>query len=75
MPRTTRRYRGGYVNLPAAPAPLSSMNTYTSWPGGVDPTAKLYQASSAYSGGGRCRGRASRKGRSRSSRKSRSSRR
>ena len=53
MPRTTRRYRGGYVNLPAAPAPLSSVNTYTSWPGGVDPTAKLYQASSAYSGGRR----------------------
>lgn len=28
--------------LPPAPAPLSAVNTYTSWPGGIDPTARLY---------------------------------
>jgi hypothetical protein len=43
MTRTTRR-RGGAIKVPDSPAPLSSVNTYTSWPGGVDPTAKLYQA-------------------------------
>jgi hypothetical protein len=32
--------RGGSV--PNSPKPLSNVNTYTSWPGGVDPTAPLY---------------------------------
>lgn len=44
MTRATRRRRGGAIKVPDSPAPLSSVNTYTSWPGGVDPTAKLYQA-------------------------------
>lgn len=34
------RRRGGSV--PNSPKPLSNVNTYTSWPGGVDPTAPLY---------------------------------
>jgi len=32
--------KGGYV--PPSPAPLSTVNTYTSWPGGIDPSARLY---------------------------------
>lgn len=28
---------------PAPPAPLSSMDSYTSWPGGVDPTVSLFR--------------------------------
>lgn len=32
--------KGGFAI--SSPAPLSSVNTYTSWPGGVDPTARLY---------------------------------
>ena len=34
------RRRGGSV--PNSPKPLSNVNTYTSWPGGVDPTVPLY---------------------------------
>jgi len=48
MTRTTRRRGGAYVA--ASPAPLSSVNTYTSWPGGVDPTARLYNAATAFGG-------------------------
>lgn len=33
------RSKGGYVS---SPAPLSTVNTYTSWPGGIDPTVRLY---------------------------------
>lgn len=36
----SRSRRGGSV--PNSPKPLSNVNTYTSWPGGVDPTAPLY---------------------------------
>ena len=47
---TRRRRRGGAIKVPDSPAPLSSVNTYTSWPGGVDPTAKLYQATKMIGG-------------------------
>ncbi len=30
------------AKFPASPEPLSKQDTYTTWPGGVDPTAKLY---------------------------------
>ena len=30
---------------PAPQAPLSSSDAYTSWPGGIDPTVKLYNTS------------------------------
>ena len=30
------------IRAPAQPAPLSSHNTYTTWPGGVDPTAPVF---------------------------------
>ncbi len=33
-----------YIPAPASPAPLSQFNAYTTWPGGVDPTAALYRA-------------------------------
>jgi len=33
---------GRNIHVPASPPPLSKVNTYTSWPGGVDPTAPLY---------------------------------
>ena len=31
-----------YIPAPASPAPLSPYNAYTTWPGGVDPTAALF---------------------------------
>ena len=33
-----------YIPAPASPAPLSQFNAYTTWPGGVDPTAALYKS-------------------------------
>ena len=33
-----------YIPAPASPAPLSSYNAYTTWPGGVDPTAALFRS-------------------------------
>lgn len=39
----SRRSRGGSsIVIPNSPPPLSKVNTYTSWPGGVDPTVPLY---------------------------------
>jgi hypothetical protein len=29
---------------PASPPPLSQHDTYTTWPGGVDPTARVYDS-------------------------------
>lgn len=29
--------------LPPSPPSLSTQNTYTSWPGGVDPTVSVYK--------------------------------
>ncbi len=29
---------------PASPPPLSNQDTYTTWPGGVDPTARVYDS-------------------------------
>ncbi len=29
---------------PVSPPPLSNQDTYTSWPGGVDPTARVYDS-------------------------------
>lgn len=51
----TMKRRGG-----AAVAPLSKVNTYTSWPGGIDPTVRLYDQATML--GGR-RSRRSRKSR------------
>jgi hypothetical protein len=36
--------KGGFAI--SSPAPLSQVNTYTSWPGGVDPTVRLYNQAS-----------------------------
>ncbi len=33
-----------YVPAPVSPVPLSQHNAYTTWPGGVDPTAALYKS-------------------------------
>lgn len=44
--RRTRR-RGGSS---PSPAPLSKVNTYTSWPGGIDPTVRLYNQASMLGG-------------------------
>jgi hypothetical protein len=38
--RSSRSRRGGSV--PNSPKPLSNVNTYTSWSGGIDPTVPLY---------------------------------
>jgi hypothetical protein len=32
------------ARYPASPAPLSDQDTYTTWPGGVDPTARVYDS-------------------------------
>ena len=65
------------IRSPPQPAPLSSSNTYTTWPGGVDPTARLYNTDNQKGGRRRRTSRKSRKARkSRKSRKaSRKSRR
>lgn len=44
MLRENQKTKKGGFSV-ASPAPLSSVNTYTSWPGGVDPTARLYNQS------------------------------
>jgi len=36
--------KGGFAI--SSPPPLSSVNTYTSWPGGIDPTARLFNQAS-----------------------------
>jgi hypothetical protein len=55
----TMKRRGGAVA--ASPAPLSKVNTYTSWPGGIDPTVRLYDQATML--GGRRSRRATRKSR------------
>lgn len=32
------------ARFPASPPPLSNQDTYTTWPGGVDPTARVYDS-------------------------------
>lgn len=32
------------MRYPASPPPLSDQDTYTTWPGGVDPTARTYDS-------------------------------
>ena len=32
------------MKFPESPAPLSNQDTYTTWPGGVDPTARVYDS-------------------------------
>lgn len=54
----TMKRRGGAV---PSPAPLSKVNTYTSWPGGIDPTVRLYDQATML--GGRRSRRATRRGR------------
>ena len=57
------------IRSPPQPAPLSNSDTYTTWPGGVDPTARLFNTDNQ-KGGLRLRSKRSR----RASRKSRKSR-
>jgi len=40
--RKASRNGGGNIKIVPSPAPLSKVNTYTSWPGGIDPTVPLY---------------------------------
>lgn len=40
--RRASRSGGGNIKVVPSPAPLSKVNTYTSWPGGIDPTVPLY---------------------------------
>lgn len=53
---------------PAPLAPLRNVDTYTSWPGGVDPTVALYRADNQKGG------KASRKNRTRKNRNRKASR-
>lgn len=58
------------IRSPPQPAPLSSSNTYTTWPGGVDPTARLYNTDNQKGGRSRRTSRkASRKAQRKGSRK------
>jgi hypothetical protein len=52
--------------IPPSPQPLSKLNAYTTWPGGVDPTARLYD-----SVGGKRKSRTRKARKSRKVRKSR----
>ncbi len=49
-----------YIPAPASPAPLSPYNAYTTWPGGVDPTAALFNTDNQR-GGRKSRRRATRR--------------
>jgi hypothetical protein len=62
-----------YIPAPASPAPLSSYNAYTTWPGGVDPTAALFRSDNQR--GGRKSRRSRKATRRRASRRNRASRR
>lgn len=62
-----------YVPAPASPAPLSQYNAYTTWPGGVDPTAALYNSDNQR--GGRKSRRRRRTGRRRTTTRRRATRR
>lgn len=46
----TRKIGGRNVSVAPSPLPLSNVNTYTSWPGGVDPTVPLYNQSTMLGG-------------------------
>ena len=59
-----------YVPVPASPPPLSQFNAYTTWPGGVDPTAALYKADNQ-KGGKKSRRHRSRRNRRRNTRRRR----
>jgi len=59
---------------PAPQAPLRNVDAYTSWPGGVDPTVKLYNADNQKGGKNRKATRKNRKNR-KTSRKNRKDRR
>jgi hypothetical protein len=58
---------------PAPQAPLRNVDAYTSWPGGVDPTVKLYNADNQKGGKNRKATRKNRKNR-KASRKNRKDR-
>jgi hypothetical protein len=58
---------------PAPQAPLRNVDAYTSWPGGVDPTVKLYNADNQKGGKNRKATRKNRKNR-KASRKNRKNR-
>ncbi len=50
-----------YIPAPVSPAPLSQFNAYTTWPGGVDPTAALYKSDNQRGGRKSRRRRATRR--------------
>ena len=61
-----------YIRSPASPAPLSSSNAYTTWPGGVDPTASLFNTDNQKIGGKRTnKNKKSKKSRTNKNKKSR----
>lgn len=70
----------GYpISMPAQPAPIGA-GTYTTWPGGVDPTARLFNTDNAVipctgTKGGARRRKTRRATKNRSTRRRRSSRR
>jgi len=49
------RIMNSLIRSPPSPAPLSSHNAYTTWPGGVDPTAPLFNTDNQFKMGGRRR--------------------
>ena len=59
------------ISSPPQPAPLSQYNTYTSWPGGVDPSTPLFRTDNQKGGRSRKNRKASRKNRKASRKNSR----
>ena len=62
-----------YIPAPVSPPPLSSHHAYTTWPGGVDPTAALFNTDNQ-KGGRKRNTRRHRNTRRRNSRNSRNNR-
>lgn len=62
--RKSRSPTMNMIRSPPQPAPLSSSNAYTTWPGGVDPTARLFNTDNqgyTAKGGKRSRRRSTRR--------------
>jgi hypothetical protein len=71
----TIRIMNTFIRSPPAPAPLSSHNAYTSWPGGVDPSTPLFNTDNQFKTGGSMARRSRRASRRRNMRRRKNTRR
>ena len=63
------------IKSPPQPPPLSQYNAYTSWPGGIDPTASVFNTDNQKIGGKRKKSSKRNNRKTRTTRKSRKQRR